>query len=74
MAKSTRIARGKQAVRSVLKRAETRVMAAAGRRAVKNKVRTAKKVGKKVAKAGLLLGALAAVGVAASKARKRNHK
>ncbi len=63
--------RGKEAARAAYDRLETRVLAAEGRRSVKQKVRTVGKVGRKAAKAGLVAGALTAVGVVAHEIRKR---
>jgi hypothetical protein len=65
-------ARGKKgAVRRAYDKLETKVMAAAGRRAVRSKVGTVKKVSRKAAKAALAAGALAAASVVLREVRKR---
>jgi len=56
-------AKGKGRVRKLYDKLETRVLAAAGRRAVKQKMGSAKRIGKKAARAALAAGAVAAAGV-----------
>jgi len=72
MARLTRKSRsGKGAVRRAYENLETKVLAAAGRRAVRNKVSTVKKVSRRAAKAALTAGALAAASVVIREVRKR---
>jgi hypothetical protein len=73
MTKATRklLVRSKTAARGAYDRLETKVMAAAGRRVVKAKVKSAKKVGGQAARAALVAGALAAAGVVIQEIRKR---
>jgi hypothetical protein len=75
MGKLTRrlVARGTGAARKAYEELETRVLVSEGRKAMRNKVRTTAKVGKKAAKTGLIVGALAAAGVVVREVRKR-HK
>ena len=61
----------KSAVRRAYDKLETKVMAAAGRRAVRNKVGTVKQVSRKAAKAALAAGAMAAASVVLREVRKR---
>ena len=65
--------RGKNAARTLYEKVETQVMAAEGRRSVRAKARTVSRVGKKAAKAGLLVGALTALEVVLHDLSKR-HK
>jgi hypothetical protein len=65
------VGKGKDAARKVYENVETRVLVAEGRKAVRTKVRTAAKVGRKAAKAGLLVGALTAATVVVREVRKR---
>jgi hypothetical protein len=60
-----------RAVKKALKNAETRALAAEGRRSVQGKVRTVKKVTRKAVKTGLITGALAAASVVVREVRKR---
>ena len=60
-------------VRKAYEKVETRVMAAAGRRAVRKKTEAVAEVGKKAAKAGLVVGAVAATAVAAREIVKRRN-
>lgn len=73
MGKLTRrlVAKGTGAARKVYDEVETRVLVAEGRKAVRQKARTTAKVGKKAAKTGLIVGALAAVGMVVHEVRKR---
>jgi hypothetical protein len=75
MAKLTEklIARGKKAAQGAYERVENKILAAEGRRAVKGKVRTVKKVSRKAAKTGLIVGTLAAAGVVVREFRKRRE-
>jgi len=57
----------------VYEKLETKVMAIEGRRSVRAKARAAGKVGKRAAKAGLLVGALAALEVVLQELARR-HK
>jgi hypothetical protein len=66
-----RVDKRKSAMRRAYERAETNVMAAVGRRAVKSKVSTVKKVTRRAAKAGLVAGTLAAASVVLKEVRKR---
>lgn len=63
--------KGARAVKKALKNAETRALAAEGRRSVQGKVRTVKKVTRKAVKTGLITGALAAASVVVREVRKR---
>jgi len=64
---------GKSRARKAYDSIETKVMAAVGRTAVRSKLRKAKTVGKKAAKAGLTAGAMAAAGVVLREIRKRKR-
>lgn len=55
--------RGRDAARRVYKKGETKVLAAVGRQAVKQQARSARLIGKKAVKTGLIVGALAAAEV-----------
>lgn len=67
-----KVARGsKKAVTKAWKEAETRVLAAEGRRSLEKKTAVARAVTKKAAKTGLMVGALAAAAVVAREVRKR---
>ncbi len=50
---------------------ENRVLAAAGRRAIRNGVRTVKRVGRRAARAALIAGTVAAATVVVREVRKR---
>lgn len=50
---------------------ETRVLAAAGRRAIRNRVHTVKRVGRRAARAALIAGTVAAATVVVREVRKR---
>lgn len=67
------VQRGRDAARAAYEKVETRILVAEGRKAVKGKVRTVTKVSKKAAKAGLIVGTLAAVGVVVREVRKRRR-
>ncbi|HEV8613176.1 MAG TPA: hypothetical protein VGQ73_06675 [Gemmatimonadales bacterium] len=72
MARLTKqVIKRKSAVRRAYEKAETSVMAAVGRRAVRSKVNTVKKVTRRAAKAGLLAGTVAAASVVLKEVRKR---
>ena len=58
-------------VRKAFDKVEARLMAAVGRKAVKVKLKAAKKVGRKAAGAALTAGAMAAAGVVLREMRKR---
>jgi hypothetical protein len=64
---------GKSRARKAYENIETKVMAAVGRTAVRSKVRAAKTVGKKAAKAAVTAGAMAAAGVLLREIRKRKR-
>jgi hypothetical protein len=55
--------RGSRSAKKALKDLETKVMAIEGRRSVRAKTRKAKRVSKKAATTGLIIGALAALQV-----------
>ena len=63
--------RGKDAARDAYEKLETKVLVAEGRKSIRGKVRTVKKVTRKAVKTGLITGALAAVSVVAREIRKR---
>ncbi len=50
---------------------ETRLLATAGRKAIRRRVQVAKKVGRKAVRAGLIAGTVAAVSVVVREVRKR---
>ncbi len=66
--------RSKDAARKAYEKAETKILVAEGRKSVRGKVRTVKKVTRKAIKTGLIAGALAAAGVVAREIRKRRRK
>jgi hypothetical protein len=59
--------------RKVYEKVETKVLVAAGRKAVRDKARTVGKVSRKAAKAGLIAGAFTAAAVVAREVRKRRE-
>lgn len=61
----------KDTARKVYKKAEMKILVAEGKRSIRGKVRTVKKVTRKAIKTGLITGALAAAGVVAREIRKR---
>lgn len=61
------------AARQAYEKLETKVMAIEGRRSVRAKARAAGRIGKRAAKAGLLVGALAALEVVLQELARR-HK
>jgi hypothetical protein len=63
--------RGKDAARDAYEKLENKVLVAEGRKSIRGKVRTVKKVTRKAVKTGLITGALAAVSVVAREIRKR---
>ena len=63
--------RGKDAARDAYEKLETKVLVAEGRKSIRGKVRTVKKVTRKAVKTGLITGALAAVSVVSREIRKR---
>jgi hypothetical protein len=63
----------KNAARQLYEKAETKMMAMEGRRSVRAKARAAGKLGKRAAKVGLLVGALAALEVVLQELGRR-HK
>jgi hypothetical protein len=65
------LARGKKAARGAYERVETRVLVAEGRKAVEGKARMVKKVSRKAARTGLVVGTLTALGVVVREIRKR---
>jgi hypothetical protein len=64
---------GKGRVRKAYDKVETKVLAAVGRKAVKMKHKSAKKVGRKAAGAAVTAGAMAAAGVLLREMRKRKR-
>jgi len=66
--------KSRDAARKVYKKAETKILVAEGRKSVRGKVRTVKKVTRKAIKTGLITGALAAASVVAREIRKRRAK
>jgi hypothetical protein len=69
--KLTKSSKGR--VRKAYDKVETRLMAAVGRKAVKGKLKAAKTVGRKAARAALTAGAVAAAGVLLREVRKRKR-
>jgi hypothetical protein len=69
--KKSKAAKGR--VRKAYDKVETRLMAAVGRKAVKGKLKAAKTVGRKAARAALTAGAMAAAGVVLREVRKRKR-
>ena len=63
--------KGRTAVRDAYEKVETKVLAAAGRRAIRQKTEAIARVGKKAVKTGLVVGAVAATGVAVREIAKR---
>lgn len=64
----------KSATRKAYDSAEKSVMAAVGRKTVKNRVKTVKTVASRAGKSALVAGGLAAAGVVVSEIRKRRSK
>jgi hypothetical protein len=62
--------RGKGTARKVYKKVEDRVLIAQGRKAVKGKIETVRKVTRKAVKTGIVTGSLAALGVVVGAVRK----
>ena len=67
-------ARGKGAAQRAYEKVETRILVAQGRKAVREKARTAAKVGRKAARTGLLVGAMAAAGVVLREIKKHRRQ
>jgi hypothetical protein len=67
-------AKGKDAAHKAYEKAETKILVAQGRKAVREKAQTVGKVSRKAAKTGLLVGALAAAGVVLREVRKRRRE
>jgi len=65
------VAKGADAARKAYEKLETRLLVAEGRKAVRRKAQTTARVGKKAAKTGLIVGALAAAGMVLHEVRKR---
>ena len=65
--------RGGKTARKAYQKAETRFLVAQGRKSVKGKVRTVKRVTRKAVKTGLLTGAIAAASVVVREIRKRRR-
>ena len=63
----------KRRIKKLYQKAETKFLAAQGRKSVQGKVRTVKKVTRKAVKTGLVTGALAAVTVVVREIRKRRR-
>ena len=63
--------RGKAAARDAYEKLETKVLVAEGRKSIRGKMRTVKKVTRKAVKSGLIAGTLAAASVVAREIRKR---
>ncbi len=57
--------------RKVYQKVESKVLVAAGRKAVRDQAKTVGKVSRKAAKAGLIVGAVTAAAVVAREVRKR---
>lgn len=76
MARLTRklAAKAGKAAREAYEKVETRVLVAEGRKAVKARKEHAVAVGKKAAKAGLVVGGLAAAAVVVREVRKRRSQ
>ena len=66
--------KSRDAARKAYQKAETKILVAEGRKSVRGKVRTVKKVTRKAIKTGLITGALAAASVVAREIRKRRSK
>ena len=66
--KSSKARKGR--VRKAYDKVESKLMAAVGRKAVKGKLKAAKTVGRKAARAALTAGAMAAAGVVLREIRK----
>jgi hypothetical protein len=66
--------KSRDAARKAYQKAETKILVAEGRKSVRGKVRTVKKVTRKAIKTGLITGALAAASVVAREIRKRRAK
>jgi hypothetical protein len=64
---------GRRAAKRLYKTVETKVMAVEGRRSVRAKGRKIRKVGRQVAEAGLLLGAVVALELALDRLSKEHH-
>jgi hypothetical protein len=62
--------RGKRAARRAYEKVEERVLVAQGRKAVRAKMETVRKVTRKAVKTGILTGSLAALGVVVGAVRK----
>ena len=62
---------GKQAARKAYQKVETRILVAEGKKAVRGKVRTVKRVTRKAVRTGLITGAIAAASVVVREVRKR---
>jgi hypothetical protein len=63
--------KGSRSAKKALKNLETKVMAIEGRRSVRSKARKARRVSKKAATTGLIIGALAALQVIVGELVKR---
>jgi len=63
-------AKGRKAAHKAYDKVETRVLLWQGRKAVDRKLRNTARVGKKAAKAGLIVGTLVAAGVVRREVRK----
>jgi CO dehydrogenase/acetyl-CoA synthase epsilon subunit len=67
------VSKGSNAARKAYEKVETRVLVAAGRRAVRRKAQTVAKVSKRAMKAGLIVGAVAAAEVVVREVLKRRR-
>ncbi len=65
--------RGANAARRALRNVKTRILVAEGRKAVRRRVETARRVAGKAAKAGLVVGTAVAAGVVTREIRKRHR-
>jgi hypothetical protein len=65
--------KGSRSAKKALKDVETKVMAIEGRRSIRAKTKKAKRVGKKAATTGLIIGALVALQVVVRELVKRDR-
>lgn len=65
---------GHNAAGRAVKKLETKILVAQGRKAIRRKVRTVGTVSRKAAKTGLITGAIVAAGVVVREIRKRRRE
>lgn len=65
---------GRNAAGRAVKKLETKILVAEGRKAVRRKVRTVGTVSRKAAKTGLIAGTIVAAGVVVREIRKRRRE